>query len=291
MHYSYASGERSPLRTLIALIQLTRPLNCLICFFSVIVGAAASGTIASPLKAIVAAFSATLIAAAGNGFNDLSDVEADRIDKPHRPIPSEVVTKRTASIQSTLLFIGGMLLSFLINKGAVVVVFATTLLLIQYSIRLKSIPLVGNFTVSCVAALAFVYGGLSTGSIYASFIPALFAILFHLGREIIKDVEDIQGDMHSNYSTFPVIKGKKAAFAAATAVYTMLMLLTLVPYPLRIYGSAYLVIVVVGVHPVLIYVIRSMWKDDSSANLKRLSTILKADMVVGLVAVLVGANV
>ena len=157
-----------------------------------------------------------------------------------------------------------------------------------YSYRLKRTAVWGNLTVAFVTGLAFVYGGLAVGRVGSALVVGVFAFFYHWGREIIKDVEDVEGDRALGARTLPVACGRKVAFAWATGVLVVLMGLTLVPYFLNLFSLRYLIVVVLGVDLFLGYVLFSMWRRSEPANLHRLAFLMKVDMFVGLVAVYVG---
>ncbi len=268
-------------------LKLTRPQNNLIAAISVLVGAAVSGHIESWFKVVLACLSAFLISAGGNSINDFFDVEIDRINRPYRPLPRHQISTSSALRFSVSLFLLGITLSLLIKPLSVLVALTACALLIIYSWLLKKRFIWGNLTVSAVCALAFLYGGLATEDFTFSLIPAAFALLFHLGREILKDVEDHKGDRSFGASTVPIRLGVGFSLAICTSVFLGLIILTMFPYFLNIFSLSYL-IVVFGVDLVIAYVVWSMWNDPSSPNLHRLSNILKADMVLGLAAIYVG---
>jgi geranylgeranylglycerol-phosphate geranylgeranyltransferase len=146
----------------------------------------------------------------------------------------------------------------------------------------------GNLTVSVVAALAFIYGGIATEDFRLSLIPAAFALLFHLGREIIKDIEDMKGDASAGAATLPLKLGVEFSVNICTLVFASLIVLTTLPYFFHIFSLLYLLVVALGVDMIIVYVIWSIRHDHSSFNLHRLSSILKIDMLVGLLAILLG---
>ena len=160
--------------------------------------------------------------------------------------------------------------------------------MILYDFCLKRIALWGNLAVGLAGGLAFVYGGLAVGRPTGALVPAGFAFLFHLGREIVKDAEDISGDREAGAMTLPVRWGARTAVACASGTFGLLIPLTFVPFCLGLYGWLYLAIVVLGVDLVLVYVVLSMWRNYSPSNLRRVSIVLKADMIVGLGAILAG---
>lgn len=226
--------------------------------------------------------------AGGNVINDYFDVDIDRLNKPWRPLSSNTVKVQDAVIFSIILFVLGIFLSIFIHSAAFVVVVLTSLGLILYSAKLKRTVLLGNLAVSLFSAMAFVYGALSVGRWRESLIPASFAFLFHLGREIIKDVEDRKADEACAAHTLPVRFGQKPAFVAATCVFVILIIFTFIPYLFGIYGKGYFWIVLIGVDLVLILALFYMWFRPFSDNLARISMVLKADMFIGLMAIYVG---
>jgi geranylgeranylglycerol-phosphate geranylgeranyltransferase len=268
--------------------KVTRPQNNLITALSVFVGAAVAGDIESWEKVIFACLSAFFISAGGNSINDFFDLEIDRINKPYRPLPQGEISLSSVLPFSFLLFLLGIFLSFWVRPISIILAFLASGLLILYSSRLKRTLLWGNLTVSFVSALAFIYGGIATKDFRLSLIPATFAFLFHLGREILKDVEDIKGDSSFNTSTLPIKSGVDFSLGICTYVFSFLIVLTALPYLLHVLPFFYIFVVIFGVDLIIVYVIWSMWHDSSSSNLHRLSNILKIDMLLGLAAIYAG---
>ncbi len=268
--------------------NLTRPANNWITALSVFVGAMVCGKIEFWDKILFACVSAFFISAGGNVLNDFFDVEIDRINKPSRPLPRGIISLKSALVFSAILFFIGLALSFRINPPSPILASFACGLLIVYSYILKRALLWGNLVVSAVAALAFIYGGIATEDFRFSLIPAAFALLFHLGREILKDMEDIKGDSSVGASTLPIKLGVEFSVNICTLVFLFLMGLTTFPYFFHLFSLRYLLVAVFGVDIILIHVVWSMRHDHSSANLHRLSNILKIDMLIGLLAILLG---
>ena len=278
------------LRKLSAYSDLLRPVNCLIVFGSVFVAAFIAGISRNLLTVLVAALSAALIAGGANGVNDFFDAPIDRLNKPWRPIPSGRLGKREAFIWSTSILVLGVAAAGIAGKWLLSISLGGAIAVFLYSLRLKRTAFWGNLTVSLLCGLVFVYGGVCVGKPKATLIPASLAFLFHLGREIIKDAEDRQADASAGASTAPVRFGLKTALKTATAVYAVLLVVLFLPWLFGIYHQLYLLVVCVGIVPVICYVIWSIWRDNSSRNLRRVSSILKLDMLVGLLAILVGSK-
>jgi len=267
---------------------LCRPLNVAIGMLSIIIGAFITGTIQPLLKVILASISGGLIAAGANAINDYFDVEIDKINKPQRPIAAGLVSPKEGFIYALLLFLAGIVFGWLVNWPAFVISVFSAILLFFYSYKLKRTVLWGNISVSLMTALAFIYGGIAVNRLIYALIPAAFSFFYHLGREIIKDVEDIEGDRADKIKTLPIVYGEKIALQAATGIYLFLIVLTIMPCIFKIFGIYYLATVTLIVDLIVVYVLISMWRNPASKNLSRLSLILKLNMFAGLLAIYVG---
>ncbi len=271
------------------LIGLARPVNLAITFISVLVGGALSGGGFPVGRVLMAALSGSLIAGGGNALNDVCDVGIDRIGKPWRPIPAGKISIREGIAWSVLLFTIGVFLSIPLGILPFVVAISASLGLVLYDIKLKRTLFFGNVVVSLISGLAFVYGSIAAGGLGVSPLLASFAFFFHFGREVMKDTEDRGEDSAFSAVTIPVRFGKIAALQVVTTLYLLLIGLTIGAYWIADFGWIYLAIVIPGVDFVLGGVIWSMWRDSSRSNLKFLSSVLKADMVLGITAVFLGS--
>lgn len=267
-------------------LELTRPLNNLITALAVFIGAWIAGLTGSLGNLFLVLLSASFISAGGYAINDYFDLEIDKINKPARPLPQGEIRPKSALVFSFILFMVGIFFSLFIKNIAFILAIIAIALLILYSFKFKKTPLFGNLLVSFVCGLAFIYGGLVGRDFRLSLIPAGFAFLFHLGREILKDIEDLKGDISSGAQTLPVIVGTNISLLLTTIVFSGLIFLTIIPYYFKIFPLLYLIIVLV-MDLLLVYVIVSMWRDQSKKNLGLLSGILKLGMILGLVAIFV----
>lgn len=270
------------------LFQLTRPANLLIAFLSIFIGGFVTGTIQPAAKLILACFSGMLIAGGANSINDFFDVEIDRINKPNRPLPAGRITRKQTYVFSLLLFALGTGLGAFIHFLGFIIAFGSSGLLYMYSWRLKRTVVLGNLTVAFITGLAFVYGGLAVGRVGLAAVVGVFAFFFNWGREIIKDVEDVEGDRALGVKTLPIVYGVRVALVWATAVLVFLMGLTLIPYFVHFFSITYLIVVAIGVDLFLLYVIISIWRNAEPNHLRRLSFLMKLDMLMGLLAVYLG---
>ncbi|NUN69293.1 MAG: geranylgeranylglycerol-phosphate geranylgeranyltransferase [Bacteroidetes bacterium] len=270
-------------------ITLIRPVNFVITALSIFVACLlAGGTQAQLLVMVFASLSGALIGSGGMVINDIIDVEIDRINKPDRPIPSGAVDRYDAMMFYGALTGAGLIMSAYTTRSAFIIAFIAAPVIVMYSKGFKGTPLFGNLIVAALTGLAFIYGGAVVGNIRQAVMPAVFAFLINVGREVIKDMEDVEGDAKNGASTLPVRYGMQAAAATATIFLLSVIASTFIPYLNGQYGISYLVTVNAGVNLVLVYVLVSLWKDRSVQNLHRLSNILKWDMLVGLAAIYLG---
>jgi len=275
--------------TLKGYFALLRPFNIGIVFLTIAAAAVLAGARAADwLLVLLASLSGALIAGGGYAINDYFDLEIDRINKPSRPLPGGTVSTRGAwRVWGTTSLIG-LLFGATLGMGTLAIALFWVVSLYFYSRIFKRTVLLGNLLVGLVTALAFVYGALAVGNLERSFFPALFAFLINVARELVKDVEDIEGDARQNAQTLPVKYGAKQGLILASLTIVLLISSTFLPYSSGLYSIEYLAIVGL-VNLALVYVVISMWKDRTASNLSKLSRILKLSMVVGLVAIYAGS--
>ena len=101
-------------------------------------------------------------------------------------------------------------------------------------------------------------------------------------------MEDVEGDIREGIISFPSKYGVKFTKNTIIALSALLILFTIFPYINGNYGNYYIAVIIVIVIPVLVYFLISLIKDDSQSNMKKLSLILKLDMVFGLIALYIG---
>ena len=274
---------------LTAILKISRPENVIITFVAVIVGAIISTGIQSLTFSIIwGAFSLAFACAAGNIINDIYDVEIDKINKPDRVLPAGSLSIFTAKI----IYGTGLLISIalsVVNGGlSLIFVLVVNIILLLYSAYLKKIILLSNFTVALLTASALIYGGLITGNVTGSIIPAVFAFLINFIREIVKDMEDAKGDFEKGVTTLPNKFGFVKAIRIIYLTTFVLILATFYPFFFKVYKIEYFITVIVLVNPILIYFLKSLIDDDSAKNLKKLSFLLKLNMLFGMIAIYLG---
>jgi 4-hydroxybenzoate polyprenyltransferase len=168
------------------------------------------------------------IAAAGNIINDIYDVDIDFINKPNKLIVGKSISEKTAYnlfIALNIIGVGvGFYLSRAIGKSGFFSIFVVvSALLYIYAIYLKGIVLVGNIVISILVASSILIVGLFeltpnltplNRDIQLTFFKilinyALFAFGINLLREIVKDIEDVDGDYKSGINTLAIAIGRE----------------------------------------------------------------------------------
>jgi len=205
-------------------------------------------------------------------------------------IPSGKIGPRAAYLYAILLFITGCILSyFTANIFCIIMAFANSLILYLYAKKYKKTLLLGNLIVSYSAASCFIYGGLSAGNL-SNIIPiALFAFLFTLIREIVKDAEDITGDIKFNVNSIAIKFGKKAALVVSLILSLCITLLfEYLEYLNYLSFRTFILSLLLITIPLLIILIYLYSNIDSKAAFSKSSSLLKLDMLVLLIIFLTG---
>jgi geranylgeranylglycerol-phosphate geranylgeranyltransferase len=148
--------------------------------------------------------------------------------------------------------------------------------------------LLGNLMVSAVSSSGFALGAWLAGAPRAALAPALLAFLFIMGREIVKDVEDLPGDRACGARTLGALLGERRALAVALGFFALFTALVPWPYWMQIFGRSYLFTYAFGVLPLLGVAVLLMLRDASPANLLRVSWLLKLDMLLGVIGFYLG---
>lgn len=267
-------------------IEILRPANALMASIAVILMAVISGVY--NINIILGAIVVCIATGAGNTINDYYDYEIDKINKPERPIPSGKISLKNALYYSLALFIIATMLGFCISTANGIVALACSIIMILYAYDFKQRCLIGNLTVSILTGLTFIFGGLITNDLYISALLAIFAFLMTLSREIIKDTEDIKGDLEENAHTFPIVYGKKNAVRLAFILNVLTCILSPLLYFMRIFSVYYMIIVLIA-DIIFIYYGVSALQNPEEENLHKVSKYMKIGMFIAFISFMIGS--
>ncbi len=233
-------------------IEILRPSNCIMASLAVLIGflVASQGTVDATLypKLLLGMISVFLFAGAGIVINDYYDYRIDKINAPHRPLPSGRIKRGHSLLYSYALFLIAIFLALHINIYCILLALVNTLLEIYYARDFKRMPFIGNVVDSWFVASSFLYGALIIGIEYLHAVPllALLAFFSNVGREIFGDIEDMRGDKKLGLKTLPIVIGKRKARYAASAFILLAVILSPLPWFLGMLSINYLILVAIA---------------------------------------------
>ena len=264
----------------------------------------------SSLHYLLLILSSLLIAAAGNIINDYFDRNIDEINKPEKKIIDKLIKRRWAIVMHIVFSLTAILIGFYIDSQTPVfwLGFSNTicvLLLFAYSISLKKKLLVGNVLISLLTAwVIFVcflcyyrtlsFEGYEPFEVQAiisrfmriSFLYAGFAFVISLIREVVKDMEDMEGDKKYGCKTIPIAWGIPASkvFVAVWLVVLIGMISIVQIYVMQLgwyWSAVYSILLIISP---LVWTLRKLFQAQVSNDYHQLSTLIKLVMLAGLLS-------
>ena len=226
-----------------------------------------------------------LVIAAGYIINNFYDAEKDLINKPRKTMLDRLVSQRTKLTTYFVLNFLAVFLASYVSFKAVVFFSAYIFGIWFYSHKLKKVPFVGNMVSAILAITPFFIVFVHYKNFEAQiFVHAIFLFLLILAREMIKDMENMAGDLAQNYKTVPILYGE---VFAKTGI-SLLISLTLVPSILLItsYDVGYMYIYFILAIVLLLLFLLLLWKSTSKKHYVWLHNILKLIIIVGVFSIL-----
>jgi 4-hydroxybenzoate polyprenyltransferase len=257
-----------------------------------------------------------LIAAAGYIINDYFDINIDRVNKPGKMVVDKVIKRRWAIVWHLLLSAAGIIVSLLVSlrvgdwyiflAGSINTICVGALWL--YSTTFKRKLLVGNVLISLLTAwtiLVLYIANLRTWYLTKvmaetrynyeiaaaklfkfTMLYAGFAFIISLVREVVKDMEDMEGDARYGCRTMPIVWGIPVSkvFTGVWLVVLMAMLVIVQVYVLQLgwwLSAAYCFVLIVLPLAWLLY---KLYKAQVTADYHLLSTVIKAVMLTGILS-------
>ncbi|MEO9570059.1 MAG: geranylgeranylglycerol-phosphate geranylgeranyltransferase [Polaribacter sp.] len=264
----------------------------------------------SHLEFLTLILSVLLITAGGYIINDIFDIETDKINKPDKVFVNVSISRKNAWLSYIILTLLGLILGVALSiyksQTYLSVIFIITVIgLFIYSKTLKNKILIGNILVSCFVGLTIflvfsfeLYKGFKTSkdnitNVFKLLFPFwsvlgyfLFAFLTTLIREIIKDIEDINGDLKIKAKTLPIAIGRKRASKVAFFFTSILLLFLFIvlqlvrnEYLFLAYGMVFLLLP-------LLYFMYKLWIAASKKDFSKLSNQMKVIMFFGILSML-----
>jgi len=264
-------------------LNITRPINASVAGLAAIVAYLISTGTVIPATLLLFAVVA-LITAAGNVINDYFDAEIDEVNRPSRPIPGGAVSRGAARGFAGMLFFAGIFASFFTNSLCIALAVINSLLLVAYAAKLKSTPLVGNVAVAYLSASIFLFGGAFSGWAGLIHVIPVAVITFFamMARELLKDAEDIEGDIAGGADTVPIRIGIRKTAEFALIITFFAVAASFIPY---FWWGIWYLAGILAVDAIIVFAAFRGLHCETSSCLKESesSTLLKAGMFASLI--------
>ncbi len=246
------------------------------------------------------------IAAGGYIINDIYDVETDAVNKPDKVIVGKAISEKNANIFYMVFTCIGVFLGFYLSNSIgrppfFILFIIISALLYVYASYLKQIAVVGNIVVSILVGLSLLIVGIfelipaiteqnqNVQSIMFEVLAdfAIFAFLINFIREIVKDIQDVDGDYKAEMQTLPIVFGKErtAKIAFGLTIITTLILIYYVTTNIFMHMDVVIYFLVAIVGP-LIYIAIKLFTAKNNSHFKHISLMLKIVMVSGMLVML-----
>lgn len=250
------------------------------------------------------------IAAAGYIINDYFDINIDQINKPEKMVVEKIINRRWAILLHWMITTAGLIISlFVAYKTSYIIFFSNvlcTLLLWFYSTTFKKKLLSGNIIISALTAWTVLVLYFATNNSYNfnshlsaeianslkrifkfSILYGGFAFIISLIREVVKDIEDLEGDAKNNCKTMPVVWGIRTSkvFAGVWLVVLIGVLFILQFYAFQmgwhLIDFYCLILVVLP----LIFILRKLYQAQNKADYHAISRLIKLVMLTGILSI------
>jgi 4-hydroxybenzoate polyprenyltransferase len=253
--------------------------------------------------------SSLFIAAAGYIINDYFDLNIDQVNKPDKLVVDTIIKRRWAILWHWGMSFIGVIISFYVswkldnwiigiaNAGCV-------FLLMLYSSTFKKKLLIGNFIISILTAWVILVLFVAEWDLNRTLVGTIqiamgrlfklavvysgFAFIISLVREVVKDIEDMEGDARYNCRTLPIVWGVNVAkmFSAVWLVVLLAAIIILQFYVLQFHwwwSIAYSFILIILP---LIWIVMKLYRASSKAQFHQLSNLIKLVMLTGTLSML-----
>ncbi len=250
-----------------------------------------------------------LIAAAGYVINDVYDIETDEINKPGKNQIGKTISEEMGfnifiGLNIVALIIGFYLSNKIMKTSFLGIFIISSMLLYLYATSWKKIAIVGNLIIALLTAFSVLIIGMFDiiPAIYSEnealmktllsilFDYALFAFLVNFLREIVKDIEDINGDYNQGMNTLPILIGTQRT-AKISSVFGLAIVCVLFWYINKnLMDNGLLIATIYGlialVAPLVFFSIK-IWSAKIQKEFHLMSSLLKLVIFLGILFILI----
>jgi geranylgeranylglycerol-phosphate geranylgeranyltransferase len=220
-----------------------------------------------------------------NALNDILDVEIDKLNQPNRPLPSGDISLNNAKILTAILmcfslfclvyagYISSSIEEGLENWAPSILIWLLAIFLLtnyesssNYSLKLKDRGLPGNFAISLSVGMVILFGAAGVFEPTEPRVLSLFFIglSYNLAREIVKDIEDMEGDEGRN--TLAMRIGVEKARVLAWLILLLTMVSILAPFALEIFPASHLLLIIPGLMTIFLVKRKLAYAEDRNAQ-------------------------
>ncbi len=278
---------------------IIRPINLLLTAFTQVLFYLSSSRIHHGLawydwsniripEAITTTLASIFVAAGGYVINDVFDIETDAINRPHKRIAARHISLKTARIYYIVLTAIGILLGFFTGLGMGILCIVIAVLLYFYSSDFKGEYIMGNLLVSLIAGMVVYIASRGVYQVSKAYFAEFASIAFFVtfAREIIKDVEDIEGDKAQEFETFAIQSGERKSKILAI-FFLILAITTLIMVGFFAQQALYWAFLGLFIIPLVSFIIYKIIKASTKKDYRHVSHWLKLSMFLGLLSCLV----
>lgn len=176
--------------------------------------------------------------------NDVTDLKSDKVNRPHKPLPSGGIKLKTAQVTGLLLMILSIFIALLVNindTGSLnwkcgILTLSIVIIGVCYNHYGKYHGIFGHIAVAYGVGAIPYWGAIAIaprpGYLLLMFPLALALFTQEIGREIMVNAGDFNGDLKAGYKTLPILLGRKKAMYVALVFY-----LAFIPiFPISYFG-------------------------------------------------------
>lgn len=231
-----------------------------------------------------------IITASGYIVNDLYDYKIDLINKPQKTYVNIYASSKKFWTAYFIMILITLILNLFLPLKLMVINLLAILFLYLYAYYFKRYAIIGNLVISTLVSFVIIAGGLLAHIKLPLMWMSIFAFQLTLIREIVKDVEDIKGDLKNHLKTLPIIAGLKLTQIVLVGLNLALIITVPMPFILHFlifheflwgYLITSFVLVIIPLTKVLIILFN---KESNDNQYTQISLYLKYIMITGLIS-------
>ena len=281
---------------LIELYRLTRFDHAIMLAIAVLIGETiVLGSAPTITTIVVLSLLVPMLSEAGSfALNDYLDIASDRINKKFdRPLVAGTISPSFAFYFSILCIFLSVILAYFINIFAFLIALVFNGLAILYNWKLKDLPLLGNAYIALSMSIPFVFGNVAVAQVLSPLVLVLASLGFvsGLAREILKSVQDMEGDIIARKSrTLPIVIGAKPSLLIASVLYFSFIIISFVPFSVGLSLTFFSIGGIAGADLLIAYIIYLLFIHGPDKQvLKDARNISLAALFIGMIGILIAA--